>query len=115
MKFITLSFFLLITAVGLAQGIKVQGKVLDGDFNMEPLAFANVQIKGLDMTEETTLNGDFQFQLLAGTYTFVIEFVGYAPIELKDVAVTNNEMRLSPVVLYASKKSYDLASTANEQ
>jgi hypothetical protein len=115
MKILTLVFGLLISSFAFAQGVSVQGSVLDGDFDKEPMAFANVKVKGLDINAETALDGAFKLNLLAGKYTLVIDFIGYAPMEIADVVVSNTEVILDPVVLSTLKRTYDLASTSDDQ
>lgn len=115
MKILTLVFGLLISSVGFAQGASVQGSVLDGDFNKEPLAFANVKVKGLDINAETSLDGAFELNLLEGKYTLVIDFIGYAPIEIEEVVVSSTDVILNPVVLSTLKRTYDLASNSDDQ
>ncbi len=112
MKIVAFVFGLLISTIGFAQGTSVQGSVLDGDFNKEPLAFANIKVKGLDINAETSLDGAFEFNLLEGKYTLIIEFIGYEPIEMEEVVVSKTDLILNPVVLRTLKRTYDLASTS---
>jgi hypothetical protein len=114
MKIFTLFFGLLISAIGFAQGTSIHGSVLDGDYNKEPLAFANVKVKGLDINAETSLDGTFELNLLEGKYILVIDFIGYAPIEIEEVVVSKTDVVLNPIVLSALKPTYDMASTSNE-
>ena len=115
MKILTLVFGLLISSITFAQGVSVRGSVLDGDFDKEPLAFANVNVKGLDINAETSLDGTFELNLLAGKYTLVIDFIGYAPIEIADVVVSSTGVILNPVVLSTLKRTYDLALASDDQ
>ena len=114
MKILALVFALLISSVGFSQVVNVQGSVLDGDFNKEPLAFANVKVKGLAIDTETSLNGIFQLNLLKGKYTLVIDFIGYAPIEIKDVIVSKTDITLNPIVLSSLKRAYDVVSASED-
>jgi len=113
MRKFTLLVGLLITGICFAQDINVEGTVLDGAYGEEPLAFANVQVKGLDINAETSMDGGFEFRLLEGNYTFIVDFVGYKPVEIEDVAVSGHKVILNPVVLKALKPGYDFASVAN--
>ena len=115
MKIRILIFGLLISSVCYAQRISVLGSVLDGDLNKEPLAFANIKVKGLDINTETSLEGLFELNLLEGKYTLVIDFIGYAPIEIEDVVVSSTGVILKPVVLNGSKPNYDVASTSEDK
>ncbi len=115
MKILTLVLGLLVSAIGFAQGVKVQGSVLDGEFNKEPLAFANVKVKGLDINAETSLDGAFELNLLEGKYTLVIDFIGYSSIEIEEVVVLKTDVILNPVVLSTLKRAYDLASVSGDE
>lgn len=115
MKIFTLVFGLLVSSVAFAQGTSIHGSVLDGDYNREPLAFANVKVKGLDINVESSLDGTFELKLLEGKYILVIDFIGYAPIEIEEVVVSKTSVILNPVVLSSLKPTYDLASTSNDQ
>lgn len=115
MKILTLIFGLLISGISYGQITSVKGSVLDGGFNKEPLAFANVKVKGLDINAETTLDGDFELNLLEGKYTLIIEFTGYASLVIEEVAVSDSQIILEPVILNAVRHSYDLASTQNNE
>ncbi len=115
MKILTLVLGLLISGIGFAQGAKVQGSVLDGEFNKEPLAFANVKVKGLDINAETSLDGVFELNLLEGKYTLVIDFIGYSSIEIEEVVVSNTDVLLNPVVLSTLKRAYDLALVSGDE
>ena len=115
MKIFTLVFGLLVYSFGFSQVKSIHGSVLDGDYNKEPLAFANVKVKGLDIKVETSLNGAFELKLLEGTYILVIDFIGYVPIEIEEVVVSKTHVILNPVVLSALKPTYDLAAASNDQ
>lgn len=115
MKILALVFSLFISSVGFAQVANVQGSVLDGELNKEPLAFASVKVKGLDIDTETSLDGAFQLNLIEGKYTLVIDFIGYAPIEVKEVIVSKTDVTLNPIVLSSLKRTYDVASSSNDE
>lgn len=114
MKVLAVIFGLFISGMTFAQGIDVHGVVLDGAFEKEPLAFASVRVKDLDINVETRLDGTFKFNLLEGKYTFVVEFTGYAPFEIEEVVVSKSDVILNPIILSSLKRTYDLASTSNE-
>lgn len=114
MKLLSLFFILFVTCIGFAQDMQVNGSVLDGDNNKEPLAFANIRVKGLDIDVETSMEGVFELNLLEGNYTFIIDFIGYEPVEIDNVIVSKDHLTLSPVVLSALRPTYDVAVVSNE-
>ena len=115
MKIVAFIFGLFISSIGFAQGASIQGSVLDGGVDKEPLAFAQVKVKGLDITAETALDGAFELNLLEGKYTLVVEFIGYESVEIDEVVVTKTDVVLNPVVLNSLKRAYDLASVSEDE
>ena len=113
MRKFTLFFGLLISGICFSQDISIQGTVLDGAYGEEPMAFASVKVKGLDIAAETTIDGVFEFRLLEGNYTFVVDFIGYKPVEIEDVVVTGTKTTLNPIVLKALKPGYQPVLAAN--
>ena len=106
----------LLTGLGtFAQGVSVQGNVLDGEVNNEPLAFANIKVKGLNIGTETSISGNFELELLEGSYDLVIEFIGYAPVEIRNVVVSKEKVILNPVILSSHQLVFDMASASEEE
>ena len=56
--------------------VKLAGNVIDGEF-VEPLAFANILVKGTTIGTTSDFDGKYQLELEPGTYTIVFSFVGY--------------------------------------
>ena len=81
-----------------AQTGKVEGVVTDGEFN-EPLAFANVLVKGTTTGTTTDFDGNYTIDLDPGTYTLVFSFVGYATVEISEVVVVANQVETVSVTL----------------
>ena len=103
MKYIGLIIVLFAINTGFAQSITVNGKVFDGAFDKQPLAFASVKVKDLDISVETDLEGSYQLSLLKGRYTLIVDFIGYESIEIEDVIVSDSSVNVSPVLLEATK------------
>ena len=68
----------------------IAGTVLDGDFN-EPMAFANIIVKGTTTGTTSDFDGKYQLELDTGTYTLEFSFVGYETKEVTDVEVKPNQ------------------------
>ncbi|WP_298532563.1 TonB-dependent receptor [uncultured Algibacter sp.] len=87
MKKITFLFILLTTVFTYAQNTgSVVGKLTDKEYNNEPLAFANVLIKGTTTGTTSDFDGLYAFNdLEVGDYTLVYSFVGY---ETQEIVVT---------------------------
>lgn len=90
LKVLAFIIFLSFTPTAFSQGI-VSGTVIDGEFN-EPMAFANILVKGTTKGVTTDFDGKYEIELDEGTYTLVFSFVGYTTKEISDVVVKNNEV-----------------------
>ena len=77
---------------------KVTGTVIDGEFN-EPMAFANILVKGTTTGTTSDFDGKYDIELEEGTYTLVFSFVGYNTKEITDVVVKSNDDTYIDVVL----------------
>lgn len=93
-------FFLLISSSALvsAQTGKVSGTVIDGEFT-EPMAFANVLVKGTTTGTTSDFDGKYELELDEGTYTLIFSFVGYDSQEISEVVVKANEVFVLDVTL----------------
>lgn len=85
MKLKFLFGFLFFATVAFAQTGTVSGVILDKEFNDEPLAFANVTIKGTSQGSSTDDEGRYSITLKPGNYTLVIAYLGY---ETKEIPFT---------------------------
>jgi len=110
MRSTTLLFLLFLTSTIFAQEGNLKGVLLDGEFDNEPLAFATVTIMEIDKTVNTDENGEYFLEIESGTYTVVLDFVGYESIEIKDVVVEERSVRLNHEVMYARKVAMRIAS-----
>ena len=94
MKYLLVIIGLLFCSTGFAQNISVNGKVLDGAYKNQPLAFASVKVKDLDISVETAVDGSYQLNLLKGRYTLIVDFIGYEEIQIDDVIVSDEKVNL---------------------
>lgn len=63
------------------------GNIIDGEYNNEPMAFANVLVKGTTIGTTSDFDGKYQLNLDPGTYTIIFSFVGYETKEISDVII----------------------------
>ena len=108
MKNIFASLVFLITATAFSQQVDLKGKVLDAEFNNEPLAFANVKVQGLNLEAVSDENGYYTLALTPGSYTLEVEFIGYESRLINDVIVEANDLELEPVSLGARRMKKDI-------
>ena len=83
MRTLHILFILFITAFSFAQNTgSITGKLIDKEYNNEPLPFANILIKETTTGTTSDIDGLYEFSDLAvGTYTLTYSFVGYQTIE----------------------------------
>ena len=109
MKHSYILVILLLISIGLKGQNKtftLKGVVKDSESG-ESLPATSVRIPELDRSAYTDANGSFEFQLPAGTYTVVIDFMGYEKLS-QTVKVTKNtdlkfKLKSSNIVLNSVK------------
>ncbi len=106
-KYISL-LLLILTTGAVAQTGSIVGSLTDKDFNNEPLAFANVVIKGTSTGTTSDFDGLYALENIApGTYTIVYSFVGYETVEIDGVVVEANKVTTVNVPMGASAAALD--------
>ena len=89
-------------AVGQTTG-SIVGLLTDKEFNNEPLAFANVIIKGQNTGTTSDFDGLYALEdLPVGTYTIVYSFVGYETVEIENIVVEEDKVTTVNVPMGAS-------------
>ena len=88
MKLITVLLLTLLSVSPLlASGGTIKGRVTDKDTN-EPLIGANIVVLGSNWGAATDINGFYKItNIPAGTYTIRASYIGYKPVELKDIRI----------------------------
>jgi len=82
---------LLICTISIAQNKgTISGVLTDKETNNEVLPFANVLIKGTNISANTDIDGKYSLSVNPGNYTVIFSFIGYESVE-KPVTVTANE------------------------
>ncbi|MBP0902613.1 TonB-dependent receptor domain-containing protein [Mariniflexile gromovii] len=91
MKNLTLLLLLFTATISYGQNTgSVVGKLTDKEYNDEPLAFANVLIKGTTKGTTSDIDGLYSIENLeAGSYTVIFSFVGYETQEIPVTIVAN--------------------------
>ncbi|TYA74470.1 TonB-dependent receptor [Seonamhaeicola marinus] len=75
-----------------AQSGILAGNVLDGEYNNEPMAFANILVKGTTTGTTSDFDGKYQLELDSGTYTIIFSFVGYETKEISNVVIKSGQV-----------------------
>jgi len=110
MKSAAVLLFLFVTSFIFSQEGKINGLILDGEFDNEPLAFVTITVKGTSDKVSTDLDGEYSLKLNPGTYTLVFDFVGYESKEVKNVIVEKENLRINNEVMQARKMEMKIAS-----
>jgi len=83
-----LTLSLLLQAFAFGQTFSLSGKVFDKQ--LQPIAFASVQIKELRLGVLTREDGSFSFDLEGGKYDVIVTMVGFEP-QLVSISLTQNQ------------------------
>jgi len=105
MKIKFLFLTLLFTALSFAQNATISGEILDKEMNNEPLPFATIVIKETKQNTATDENGKYSFSIQPGSYTLVINYLGYE----------NKEIPFTVVAGETKVINHTLASTGGEE
>lgn len=108
MKYILIIVFLISTATLSAQSTaSIAGKLIDKEYNNEPLPFGNVLIKGTTIGTTSDIDGTYSFDNLnEGRYTLIYSFIGYQTQEL-EVSLTAGKKASINVDMIASADALD--------
>ena len=105
--------FFLATFISFSQG-KVTGTIIDGEFN-EPMAFANVVVKGTSKGASADFDGKYELELEEGTYTLVFSFIGYVTQEITDVVVKEGDVVTIDVLLETNSLDTVVITTSTKR
>ena len=90
MKFNLLLISLLLSFVSFSQSKgTIIGTLTDKEFNNEALPFANVVIKGSQISTMTNDNGQYSLNVIPGNYVIQFSFIGYENIEVPVTIIEN--------------------------
>lgn len=89
LKFLLFTLFICTISIAQNKGT-ISGSLTDKESNNQPLPFANVLLKGTNISANTDIDGKYSLSVNPGTYTIIFSFVGYESVE-KPVTVKANE------------------------
>lgn len=116
LRFLFIALFICTISIAQNKGT-ISGVLTDKEMNNEVLPFANILIKGTNISTNTDMDGKYSLSVNPGNYTVIFSFVGYESVE-KPVTVKTNET--TTVSLSLSSGGYTLKdvvvkSTANKE
>lgn len=112
-KFIA-AFSLLTCFATLAQQGVIQGRVYD-EINNEPLPFANVVIKELEIGTTTDADGNYTLKVEPGLYNVSASFIGYQPKVKYEVQVSRSKSTLLDFALQKSSQELEEVEVSAQQ
>ncbi|WP_417939340.1 TonB-dependent receptor domain-containing protein [Flavobacterium sp. RS13.1] len=89
LKFLFITLFICTISIAQNKGT-ISGVLTDKETNNEVLPFANILIKGTNISTNTDIDGKYSLSVNPGNYTLIFSFVGYESVE-KAVTVKANE------------------------
>ncbi|CAD0003291.1 TonB-dependent receptor [Flavobacterium chungangense] len=99
LKFLLIALFICAISVAQNKGT-ISGVLTDKETNNEALPFANILIKGTNISTNTDIEGKYSLSVNPGNYTLIFSFIGYESVE-KPVTVKANETIIVNQVLSA--------------
>lgn len=103
-------FFICVGFINAQKGT-VAGNVIDGEF-VEPMAFANILVKGTTTGTTSDFDGKYELELDPGIYTLVFSFVGYNTQEIVDVVIKAGEVTELDVTLQTNSLDTIILTTS---
>ncbi|WP_456313600.1 TonB-dependent receptor domain-containing protein [Pseudomonas shirazensis] len=89
LKFLLFTLFICTISVAQNKGT-ISGTLTDKEMNNQSLPFANVLIKGTNISANSDIDGKYSLSVNPGSYTLIFSFLGYQTIEAP-VTVKANE------------------------
>ncbi|PIF31626.1 TonB-dependent receptor-like protein [Flavobacterium sp. 9] len=116
LKFLFITLFICTISIAQNKGT-ISGVLTDKEMNNQALPFANVLIKGTNISANTDIDGKYSLTVNPGNYTVIFSFVGYESVE-KPVTIKANETVTVNQVLSSggyTLKDVVVKSTANKE
>jgi len=89
LRFLFIALFICTVSIAQNKGT-ISGVLTDKDMNNAALPFANVLVKGTNISVNTDVDGKYSLSVNPGNYTLIFSFLGYESVEAP-VAVKANE------------------------
>ncbi|MFZ0597778.1 MAG: TonB-dependent receptor [Flavobacterium sp.] len=89
LKFLFITLFICTISIAQTKGT-ISGVLTDKETNNEVLPFANVLLKGTNISANTDIDGKYSLSVNPGNYIIIFSFVGYESVE-QPVTVKSNE------------------------
>ncbi len=116
LKFLFITLFICTISIAQNKGT-ISGVLTDKEMNNEVLPFANVLIKGTNISTNTDIDGKYSLSVNPGNYTVIFSFVGYEAVEKAVTVKANETVTLNQTLSSGSYTLKDVVvkSTANKE
>ncbi|MWB93423.1 outer membrane beta-barrel protein [Flavobacterium sp. GA093] len=116
LKFLFITLF--ICAISMAQNKgTISGVLTDKETNNEALPFANVLIKGTNISTNTDIDGKYSLTVNPGSYILIFSFIGYESVEKPVTVAAGETLTVNQVLTSGSFTLKDVVvkSTASKE
>jgi outer membrane receptor protein involved in Fe transport len=118
LKFLLFTLFICTISVAQNKGT-ISGVLTDKEMNNQSLPFANVLIKGTNISANTDIDGKYSISVNPGSYTLIFSFLGYQTIEAPVTVKANETVTINQTLTsgegYALKDVVVQSSAGNKQ
>nr|WP_294787115.1 TonB-dependent receptor [uncultured Flavobacterium sp.] len=117
LRFLIIALFICTISIAQNKGT-ISGVLTDKEMNNEVLPFANVLIKGTNISANTDVDGKYSLNVNPGNYTLIFSFLGYESVEAPVAVKANETVVLNQTLSSGSYTLKDVvvqASTGNKQ
>ncbi|WP_264535294.1 TonB-dependent receptor [Flavobacterium sp. N1736] len=94
LKFLLLTLFICTISVAQNKGT-ISGVLTDKEMNNQSLPFANVLIKGTNISTNTDVDGKYSLSVAPGKYVVILSFLGYESVEVPATVVANETVTIN--------------------
>jgi len=94
LKFLLFTFFICTISIAQNKGT-ISGVLTDKEMNNAPLPFANVLIKGTNISTNTDIDGKYSISVNPGNYTVILSFLGYESVEVPATVEANQTVTVN--------------------
>ena len=118
LKFLLLTLFICTISVAQNKGT-ISGTLTDKEMNNQSLPFANVLIKGTNISANSDIDGKYSLTVNPGSYTLIFSFLGYQTVEAPVTVKANETVTVNQTLTsgegYALKDVVVQSSAGNKQ
>ncbi|MBS7231788.1 TonB-dependent receptor [Flavobacterium psychroterrae] len=97
LKFLFITLFICTISIAQTKGT-ISGVLTDKETNNEVLPFANVLLKGTNISANTDIDGKYSLSVNPGNYIIIFSFVGYESVDQPVIVKSNETITVNQVL-----------------